>query len=89
MVFKKELDPESQQVQDILDNLNAPPRGFLIKIDITVPNPNDEDGEWFIIAPFIRTLIVVWIGIWPFFEIITPTVTTIVHIKLLWRDVHY
>lgn len=89
MVFKKELDPESQQVQDILDNLNAPPRGFLTKIDITVPNPNDEDGEWFMIAPFIRTLIGVWIGIWSFFEIITPTETTIVHIKLLWGDVHY
>jgi hypothetical protein len=84
-----ELDPESQQVQDILDNLHAPPCGFLTNIDITVPDPNDEDGEWFMIAPFIRTLIGDWIGIGPFFEIITPTETTIVHIKLLWGDVHY
>lgn len=84
-----ELDPESQQVQDILDNLHAPPSGFLTNIDITVPDPNDEDGEWFMIAPFIRTLIGDWIGIGPFFEIITPTETTIVHIKLLWGDVHY
>ena len=84
-----ELDPESQQVQDILDNLHAPPSGFLTNIDITVPDPNDEDGEWFMIAPFIRTLIGDWIGIGPFFEIITPTETTIVHIKLLWGDAHY
>ena len=84
-----ELDPESQQVQDILDNLHAPPSGFLTNIDITVPDPNDEDGEWFMIAPFIRTLIGDWIGIGPFFEIITPTETTTVHIKLLWGDVHY
>ena len=84
-----ELDPESQQVQDILDNLHAPPSGFLTNIDITVPDPNDEDGEWFMIAPFIRTLIGDWIGIGPFFEHITPTDTTIVHIKFLWGDVHY
>ena len=84
-----ELDPESQQVQDILDNLHAPPSGFLTNIDITVPDPNDEDGEWFMIAPFIRTLIGDWIGIGPFFEIITPTETTIVHIPILWGDVHY
>ena len=84
-----ELDPESQQVQDILDNLHAPPSGFLTNIDITVPDPNDEDGEWFMIAPLIRTLIGDWIGIGPFFEIINPTDTTIVHIKLLWGDVNY
>ena len=84
-----ELDPESQQVQDILDNLHAPPSGFLTNIDITVPDPNDEDGEWFMIAPFIRTLIGDWIGIGPFFEPVIPTETTIVHIKFLWGDVLY
>ena len=52
-----ELDPESQQVQDILDNYHAIPQGFLTNITITVPDPNDEDGEWFMIAPFFRSLI--------------------------------
>jgi len=84
-----ELDPESQQVQDILDNYHAIPQGFLTNITITIPDPNDEDGEWFMIAPFFRTLIGQWIGIGPFFEIINPTETTIVHIPILWGDVHY
>ena len=84
-----ELDPESQQVQDILDNLHAPPSGFLTNIDITVPDPNDEDGEWFMIAPFMRTIIGDWIGISPFFEIIEPKETTTIHIPLLWGDIHY
>ena len=83
------MDPESQQVQDILDNYHAIPQGFLTNIDITIPDPNDEDGEWFMIAPFFRTLIGDWIGIGPFFEVITPTETTTVHIKILWGDVHY
>jgi hypothetical protein len=84
-----ELDPNSEQVQDILDNYNSPPQGFLTNIDIVVPDPNDEDGEWFMIAPLFRTLIGDWIGIGPFFEIIKPTETTTVHIKILWGDVHY
>jgi len=84
-----ELDPDSPQVKDILDNLESIPQGFLTNIDITVPDPNDEDGEWFFIAPFIRTLIGDWIGIGPFFDMIAPTETTIVHIKILWGDVHY
>jgi len=84
-----ELDPESQQVQDILDNYYAIPQGFLTNITITIPDPNDEDGEWFMIAPFFRTLIGQWIGIGPFFDIISPTETTIVHIPILWGDVHY
>ena len=84
-----EMDPESQQVQDILDNYHAVPRGFLTDITITIPDPNDEDGEWFMIAPLFRTLIGDWIGIGPFFEIITPTETTTVYIPILWGDVHY
>jgi hypothetical protein len=84
-----ELDQNSTQVQDILDNFHAPPSGFLTNIDITVPDPNDEDGEWFMIAPLFRTLIGDWIGIGPFFDPIIPTETTIVHIKFLWGDVHY
>ena len=55
----------------------------------TGADPNDEDGEWFMIAPFFRTLIGQWIGIGPFFDIISPTETTIVHIPILWGDVHY
>ena len=84
-----ELDPESQQVEDILSNYLTPPQGLLTNIDITVPDPNDEDGEWFMIAPLFRTLIGDWISIGPFFEIITPTETTTVHIPILWGDVHY
>ena len=84
-----ELDPESQQVLDILDNYHAVPRGFLTNITITIPDPNDEDGEWFMIAPFFRTLIGQWIGIGPFFDIISPTETTTVHIPILWGDVHF
>lgn len=84
-----ELDPESQQVQDILDNYHAIPNGFLTDITIIVPNPNDEDGEWFMIAPLFRTLIGDWIDIGPFFDIITPTETTTVHIPILWGNVHY
>ena len=84
-----ELDPESQQVQDILENYHAIPLGFLTNITITIPDPNDEDGEWFMIAPFFRTLIGQWIGIGPFFDIISPTETTTVNIKILWGDVHY
>ena len=84
-----ELDPEPQQVQDILDNYHAIPQGFLTDITITVPDPNDEDGEWFMIAPLFRTLIGDWIGIGSFFDIITPTETTTVHIPILWGDVHY
>ena len=84
-----ELDPESQQVQDILNNYHTIPQGFLTDITITVPDPNDEDGEWFMIAPLFRTLIGDWIGISSFFDIITPTKTTIVHIPILWGDVHY
>lgn len=84
-----ELDPESQQVQDILDNYHSIPSGFLTDITITIPDPNNEDGEWFMIAPLFRTLIGDWIGIGPFFEIITPMETTIVHIPILWGDVHY
>ena len=63
-----ELDPESQQVQDILDNYHDIPQGFLTNITIIIPNPNDEDGEWFMIAPLFRTLIGQWIGIGPFFD---------------------
>jgi hypothetical protein len=84
-----ELDPNSDQVQDILDNFYGIPQGFLTNIDITVPDPNDHDGEWFMIAPFFRSLIGAWIGIGPFFDIIIPPDTTTVHIKLLWGDVHY
>lgn len=84
-----ELDPESQQVQDILDNYHAIPNGFLTDITIIVPDPNDEDGEWFMIAPLFRTLIGDWIDIGPFFDIITPTETTTVHIPILWGNVHY
>lgn len=84
-----ELNPESQQVQDILDNYHAIPQGFLTDITITAPDPNDEDGEWFMIAPLFRTLIGDWIGIGPFFDIITPTETTTIHIPILWGDVHY
>jgi hypothetical protein len=58
-------------------------------MDILVPNPNDEDGKSFMIAPLIRTLIGDWIDIGPFFEIIEPTETTVVHIRVLWGDVHY
>jgi len=84
-----ELDPNSLKVQEIIDNYNSPPQGFLTNIDITVLDPNNEDGEWFMIAPFMRTLIGDWIGIGPFFDIFSPTVTTTVHIKLLWGDVHF
>jgi hypothetical protein len=84
-----ELDPEYQQIQDIIDNYHSIPQGFLTDITITIPNPNGEDGEWFMIAPLFRTLIGEWIGIGPFFDIITPTETTIVHIPVLWGDVHY
>jgi hypothetical protein len=84
-----ELDPNSDQVQDILENYHSPPQGFLTNMDILVPNPNDEDGKSFMIAPLIRTLIGDWIDIGPFFEIIEPTETTVVHIRVLWGDVHY
>ena len=84
-----ELDPNSDQVQDILDNYHSPPQGFITNMDILVTDPNDEDGEWFMIAPLIRTLIGDWIGIGPFFEIIEPTETTVVHIRLLWGNVNF
>jgi len=84
-----ELDPDSPQVQEIIDNYKSHPHGLLTNIDLTVPDPNDEDGEWFMIAPFMRTLIGDWIVIGPFFDIFSPTVTTTVHIKLLWGDVHF
>ena len=84
-----ELDPNSPQVTKIIDNRNKFPEGFLTNIDITVPDPNDEDGEWFMIAPFMRTMIGDWIGISPFFDIIEPKETTTIHIPLLWGDIHY
>ena len=84
-----ELDPNSQQVLDIIDNYYSPPQGFLSNIDIVVPDPNDDNGEWFMIAPLIRTLIGDWIGIGPFFDIIEPTETTMVHVKILLGDIHF
>ena len=84
-----ELDPNSPEVTKIIYNHNKIPVGFLTNIDITVTDPNDEDGEWFMIAPFIRSLIGDWIVLGPFFDIIEPKETTTIHIPLLFGDIHY
>ena len=84
-----ELDPNSPQITKIIDNRNKFPGGFLTNIDITVPDPNDEDGKWFMIAPLIRTIIGDWLDIGPYFEIIEPTETTVLHIRLLWGNVQF
>jgi hypothetical protein len=84
-----ELDPNSPQVTEIIDNRKKFPEGFLTNIEITIPDPNDEDGEWFMIAPFMRTIIGDWIGISPYFDIIEPKETTKIHIPLFWGDIHY
>ena len=83
-----ELDPNSTQAQDILDNIEQIPVGFLALIDITVENPNQGLDRDLMIAPFIRTLIGDWIGIGPFFEPIIPEETTTIHIKVLFGSVH-
>ena len=78
-----ELDSNSTQAQDILDNIEQIPVGFLAYIDITVENPNQGLDRDLMIAPFFRTLIGDWIGIGPFFEPIIPEETTTIHIKVL------
>ena len=78
-----ELDPNSTQAQDILDNIELIPVGFLALIDITVENPNQGLDRDLIIAPFMRTLIGDWIGIGPFFDPIIPEETITIHIKIL------
>lgn len=80
-----ELDPNSTQAQDILDNIEQIPVGFLALIDITVENPNQGLDRDLIIAPFVRTLIGDWIGIGPFFDPIMPEETSTIHIKILLR----
>lgn len=80
-----ELDPNSTQAQDILDNIEQIPVGFLALIDITVENPNQGLDRDLMIAPFIRTLIGDWIGIGPFFDPIIPEETFTIHIKILLR----
>ena len=83
-----ELDPNSTQAQDILDNIELIPVGFLALIDITVENPNQGLDRDLIIAPFIRTLIGDWIGIGPYFEPIMPEETTTIRIKVLLGGIH-
>jgi len=78
-----ELDPNSTQAQDILDNIEQIPVGFLALIDITLENPNQGLDRDLIIAPFVRTLIGDWIGIGPFFDPIMPEETSTIHIKIL------
>ena len=78
-----ELDPNSSQAQEILDNIEQIPVGFLALIDITVENPNQGLDRDLMIAPFFRTLIGDWIGIGPFFEPIIPEETITIHIKIL------
>jgi len=80
-----ELDPNSTQAQDILDNIELIPVGFLALIDITVENPNQGLDRDLMIAPFFRTLIGDWIGIGPFFDPIIPEETITIHIKILLR----
>ena len=53
-----------------------------------ISDPNDEDGEWFFIHP-LRSVIGEFIGLGPFFDPVAPKDTTIVHIRLLWGDIHY
>jgi len=84
-----ELDANSPEATEVINNRDSFPEGFLTKIDITVTNPNDENQRWFMIAPFIRTLIGDWIGISPYFDIIEPIVTTTVHIPFFWGNINY
>jgi hypothetical protein len=82
-----ELDPYSTQAKEILDNFhNKTPQGMLTNIDIIVANPNQEPDHDLMIAP-LRTIIGELVGGGPFFNPITPEVTTIIHVKLFFGNI--
>lgn len=83
-----QLDQNSIQIEDLINNWNSPPKGFLTSIDIIVENPNDQEGRLFIIHP-LRSLIGERFDLGPFFDPIMPKVTTLIYISIFWCDLHY
>ena len=82
-----EMDANDPQVQEIFENQEQIPVGFLADIDLTLVDPKQGLDSDLMIAPFIRTLIGQAIGIGPFFEPIIPEETTKIHITFLWGNI--
>jgi hypothetical protein len=83
-----QLDPNSPQIEDIINNWNSPPKRFITNMDIIVPDPNIENGNLLFIHP-LRSLMGGLFDLGPFFDPIAPKDTTLVYISILRCDLHY
>jgi hypothetical protein len=80
-----ELDPDSPQAQEIVDNFRRTPRGMLIHIDVTVTEPNKD--YYLFIAPFFKTFIPQILYNDSQSNMVFPEETVTLRIPLFWGDV--
>jgi hypothetical protein len=82
-----QLDPNLPQIEDIINNWNSPPKGFITNMDIIVLDPNIENGNLLFIHP-LRSIIGELFDLGPYFHPIAPNETTLVYISILRCDLH-
>jgi hypothetical protein len=80
-----ELDSESSQAQEILDNFHKKPNGMLTNIDITVTEPNQD--YYLFIGPFFRTFIPQILFNDSQSNMVLPEEPITLHVSLFWGDV--